>query len=123
MSKFVSGLLGTVALVASLGATQFAAGNDLRSNPAEIAAVAQTASVNRLNKTDRTASPAAILGSNTLTKVSASNDTSVVIRLPGHVSPQARLVPKTSSRPVACEAPASVLTDIAKQMASGRCVT
>jgi hypothetical protein len=123
MSKFASGVFGTVALAVTLGVAQLAVGSDLGGNPAAVAGAAQTNLVNRAAKTDRQAS-IAVAGGPTVTQLSALGDTSVVIRVPRQVSQQeGKLMDKISPRPVACEASASVLTAIAKHMESGRCIT
>lgn len=123
MSKFVSGILGAAALVASLGAAQFAVGHDLGKGP-EIAGAAQSSLVNRSAKADRPIGIAPAGGGTIVSKLASLDATSVVIRVPrAAAKTESKLQRKADRRPVACEAPASVLTEVAKLMESGRCVT
>jgi hypothetical protein len=142
MSNSGKGLLGAVALtLGALGAAQFAFGQDFAGTlQASISASNDDANraashydVNRVGKTDRaprqTNSPSS---TQTISvELSGLTDTSVVVRLP---LPQARrsLAPMTTpflttSSPkrlaVGCEPIVSVLTEIAKQLQPGRCVT
>lgn len=144
-------LIAATAVVLTAGAAQFASGHDLLSPLAgATAAVAnartsvsdvpatQMDHVNRAAKTDRMAIH---VGERAATRTfavrpSGLSNTSVLIRAPiaapgkeAHdVTPvrspvmlkSPSVAPKAT---VACEAPVSVLTDVAKQLAPGRCIT
>ena len=101
MSKFVSVIVGAAVMATSFGVAQLATGQDLYASTGSTIAINQADYVNRSAKTDRAAGAVSV----------SKNELS---RGEGKIS---------ARRPVACEAPASVLTDIAKQMASGRCIT
>jgi hypothetical protein len=132
-----------VALLCGVGgAVQFAAGRDLsgyaRSSPANF-----EASINRSAKTDRAAGVAGVpVQTRTISlPLYGLSDMSVLVRIP--VAREARngafapLVTKSGDRKtgsgdrktgdrklaVACEPVVSVLTEIAKQLQPGRCVT
>lgn len=124
MSKFVSGVVGAAALVSAFGMTQFAVGKSLVGKTQDLA-VAQSGMVNRAMKTDRDADVRPEGGKTFVTRISALSDTSVAIRIPKTGGNQESVVNsrKPSKRPVACEASASVLTEVAKLMESARCVT
>jgi hypothetical protein len=137
-SKIV--VLSALAAALSVGAVQFASGHDLT---AGLLRPASTSSlVNRSAKADR----AQVLPSVGQTKTIALHlsqfaDTSFLLRIPAAkvpaktagdsnnvaISPP-RLVIKTdggkdAKRPVACEPSVSILTEIAKSLQPGRCVT
>jgi hypothetical protein len=137
MSKVSSLVLGVVSGAAMFGAIQFASGNDLRAanlrgTIAESdTAVSTVAAVNRSGKGDRAEIAAKVDQGQTLSfKVHGLTDTSVLLRLAG---PAPKAQPETSkaiqieSRPrkatVACEPPVSMLTEVAKLLQPGRCVT
>jgi hypothetical protein len=129
-SKGISkGLFGAIALSLTFGAV--ASGRDLGQQGAGQVNVADasTASINRASKSDRGARVAgpAIQSQTVSLRLNDLANTSVLIRVP--------LVPDTRSRTpasrpmksgnatVACEPPVSVLTEIAKRLQPGRCVT
>ncbi|CCD97826.1 hypothetical protein [Bradyrhizobium sp. STM 3809] len=145
-------VLGTLAASAMLvGAMQFASGHDLASNlPARVFAgdrsnvgsaelSAMTASnVNRAAKSDRANVVADAAPTKTISiKLAAFADTTFLLRLPltnpgiaaGRSVPQGSQIISTenerrvSKHPVACEPSVSVLTEIAKRLQPGRCVT
>jgi hypothetical protein len=134
MSKVSSLVLGVVAGAAMFGAIQFASGNDLHGTLTDQDKVASN-TVNRSAKADR-ASLNTAQGdqqSQTLSfRVHGLSDTSVLLRLAGTPAPtknetvNTRAVPmnaKPQRAAVACEPPVSVLTDVAKLLQPGRCVT
>ncbi|NPU13975.1 hypothetical protein HL667_08220 [Bradyrhizobium sp. 83012] len=138
-------ILGTLAASGLLvGAMQFASGHDLASGlPVQAASQPQTASVvdnvNRANKTDRAAALVDSTRTQTVSiKLAAFADTSFLLRLPltGAATPGRQVAPPQGSqiitteterreakRPVACEPSVSVLTEIAKRLQPGRCIT
>jgi hypothetical protein len=131
MSQVFSGILGAIAVSLSFGAAQFAAGSDLRGQPD--AAPAQEVAVNRQAKADRADAPAVSLKTQTISvRVDGLSDTSVLVRVPvapirkearNDTPPAPRLSNRPVARTVACEPVVSVLTEVAKQLQPGRCVT
>jgi len=138
MSKMSSLVLGVVGGAAMFGAIQYASGNDLRKmsmdHDAAPPAISSAPAVNRIAKGDRASSAARIDHGQTLSfQVYGLSDTSVLLRLAGP-APEARS-DKTGAKAnapdgdlrkttmVACEPPVSMLTEIAKLLQPGRCVT
>jgi hypothetical protein len=141
MSQLAKAILGTIAVSLTFGAVQLALGRDLArpqdaagtsaTDPAATATA--TVTVNRAAKADRADAVVGSAPTRTISlRLDALSDTSVVIRLPvaKESDGQARNgspVPATKSQDrkatVACEPPVSVLTEIAKQLQPGRCIT
>jgi hypothetical protein len=140
MSQLSRAVFGTIAVSLSLGAAQLAAGRDLIGprNPAGTSQAVTSQAVNRVAKADRAD---AAVGSRAATqtislRLDALADTSVLIRLPAakaamdkaaidqvrNGSPAPSLT-KSGDRKVACEPPVSVLTEVAKRLQPGRCIT
>ncbi len=132
MSDLRTAILGVIAVSATFGAVQFASGHDLTSGLRAFSTAPQEG-VNRAVKADRVAGVAA---SRTPTQtisihVERVADTSVLVRIPRpqqarNTSPApapALIKPQEQKAAVACEPVVSVLTDIAKRMQPGRCVT
>jgi hypothetical protein len=130
MSQFSRGIFASLAVLLTLGAAQFALGRDL-SGDLQASAGTPVTAINRTAKADRAAA-AAVSPTPTQTislRLNGVSDTSVLVRIP-----VAQAANKGSSAPslfksgdgktaVACEPAVSVLTEIAKQLAPGRCVT
>jgi len=134
MSKIFSGILGTLAVSLSLGAAQYASGSDLVGLARQPAAVAPQATpqatINREAKADRADAPTNALQTKTISvSVDGLSDTSILVRVPvarkeaRNTSPAPVLTKKPVARTVACEPVVSVLTEVAKQLQPGRCVT
>jgi hypothetical protein len=130
MSQVFSGILGAIAVSLSFGAAQLASGSDLRGQ--QDATPAQEAAVNRQAKADRADAPAVSLKTQTISvRVEGLSDTSVLVRVPvvqtrkeaRNTPPAPRLSNQPVGRTVACEPVVSVLTEVAKQLQPGRCVT
>ena len=133
MSQKFNAIFAALALSGTLGAVQLASGHDL-SGLRQFASTAPVSNVNRTGKTDRGELRAAQNQTQTVTIRNVSlEDTSVVVRVPV-VTEAVRTRPAepakpASSRPgasktaVACEPPVSVLTEVAKLLQPGRCVT
>jgi hypothetical protein len=129
MSQIFKAILAALAITAAFGAVQFASGHDLTGRR-QLAATAPASDVNRAAKADRVALRAATGQSETITFRSVGlDDTSVVVRVPV-VKDEARNRPPAPAKPgatkkmtVACEPPVSVLTEVAKLLQPGRCVT
>jgi hypothetical protein len=132
-SKSISkGLFGAIALSLTFGAV--ASGRDLGQQGAAVqvnVADGSTASINRASKTDRNARVAgsAIRTQTVSLRLNDLANTSVLIRVP--LAPDTRsrtpasrqIQMKSGSATVACEPTVSVLTEIAKRLPPGRCVT
>jgi hypothetical protein len=133
MSKIFSGILGTLAVSLSLGAAQYASGSDLVGLARQSTAVAQPtpqATINREAKADRADAPTNALQTRTISvSVDGLSDTSILVRVPvarkeaRNTSPAPVLAKQPVARTVACEPVVSVLTEVAKQLQPGRCVT
>ncbi len=145
MSYMASGTLGAVAAVLALGAVhlEVAAGND-GLGPAQrgdasvtMPARAGEAVINDVDRSAKGDRETAISPAGGLTlsfKLPGLPDTSVMMRVPaGEAADALRKVPSSTtgsskgssagSRPVACEPVVSVLTDVAKRLEAGRCIT
>ena len=134
MSKIVSGILGTLAVSLSLGAAQYASGSDLvglaRQSTAVVSEVTAQATINREAKADRADAPANALQTRTISvSVDGLSDTSILVRVPvarkeaRNTSPAPILARQPVVRTVACEPVVSMLTEVAKQLQPGRCIT
>ena len=128
-------IFGALAASLTLGAVQFASGQDLAGRFEALTDPAG-ADINRAAKADRAANiPAAETPTRTiLFKVDSLADTSVLLRVPAakearNLAPApaatkpAERKPERNRMAVACEPPVSVLTEIAKLLQPGRCVT
>jgi hypothetical protein len=125
MSQIVRGIFGVIAVTGTLGVAQLAIGGDLGQPRLQEQAAAQA--VNRDGKADRGAvsqmssAPGQTYG---VTLVGQS----VLVRVPdaqvGQAGrPRAQQPAAAPRRMVACEPVVSVLTDVAKQLEPGRCMT
>jgi len=135
MSQLSKGIFGTIAVsltLGTLGAVQLAAGRDLaaKQDPATT-----SAAINRAAKADRadgavgSAAPTRTIS----LRLQALADTSVLIRLPvtqgtekearNNVPAPAAVKSQARKATVACEPPVSVLTEVAKRLEPGRCIT
>jgi hypothetical protein len=133
MSKIISGILGTLAVSLSLGAAQYASGSDLvgmaRESTAAATQAAPQASVNRDAKADRADAPTNALQTKTISvSVDGLSETSILVRVPvarkeaRNTAPPV-LTKQPLGRTVACEPVVSVLTEVAKRLQPGRCIT
>jgi hypothetical protein len=121
-------VFGVAAVSLTLGAVQFASGHDL---PAPTSSAKPGETVNRAGKEDRAAvaAPAAKVTRTIAFRPGDLPDTSVLVRIP--LTKQARDTARTplpirsgQSKPmVACEPVVSVLTEVARKLEPGRCVT
>lgn len=130
MFQVSAGVLGALAVVLPLGAVHLASGGDLAARDDMTTEV-----VDRALKSDRdTVRLPHKAGRTVSIRLESLPDTSIVFRIPESHRLEAgnrvtkrgsRRVPASShvKRTVACEAVVSVLTDIAKQLQPGRCVT
>jgi hypothetical protein len=133
MSKLAAGVLGAIAVSLTFGAVQFALGRDLsgRDLSGGVHPGTPAAAVNRAAKANRAAAvaPSAVPTQTIALHLRGFTDTSVVVRIPvaraarnGALAPS---LPKSGAgRPtIACEPVVSVLTEVAKRLPPGRCVT
>ena len=138
MSQIFKAFFAALAASATFGAVQFASGHDLMGRR-ELAATEPAGEINRAAKADRAALRAAPGRTETITIRNVGlDDTSVVVRVPVVQAPVVQAArghrggPEPSSgagqarrskMTVACEPPVSVLTEVAKLLQPGRCVT
>ena len=133
MSQISKAIFGALAISVACGAVQLAFGHDLTGSP-EIASAAPETGVNRAAKADRDAVKIAPQSQTIALRLDDLPDTSVLVRVPaGRESlkdearnrPAAPSMMKSGDRKnaVACEPVVSVLTDVAKLLQPGRCVT
>jgi hypothetical protein len=148
MSRLTTGILGAIALSLVSGAAQLALGHDMGRDFAAMARdIAPTLNpsrdlsqssqakssgpgssmVNRMAKSDRAASqPGRSARTRTvLLRLNGFADTSFLLRIPvaDRTSSPPRARPGVRNPTVACEPVVSVLTEVAKRLEPGRCVT
>ena len=125
-------VFGAAALAVSVGVAQLAAGGDLRQSQPEARAELQSAfvTVNRTAKADRASSGAVAPGLTFAVRPIDAAASSYLVRIPVVASSEAPRPAPTrpaqipSGKPmVACEPVVSMLTDVAKLLQPGRCVT
>ena len=150
MSGLTTGISGAIALVLISGAAQFAMGRDLSGDASRLPSPRQSLSsdlpsnfhapdlvaVNRGTKADRATGPsgAPALSQTISLKLEGVADMSVLVRTVLVRTPAAGAAPSPSTasspakpdirRPmVACEPMVSALTEVARRLQPGRCVT
>jgi len=139
MSQIFKAILGALAVTTTLGAVQLAFGQDLTEGLAgRFQALSEprgATEINRTTKGDReaivpsTAGPARTV----LMKVDSLADTSILIRIPIEKEAKNEQPTQPSAKPpgkggakrmtIACEPVVSVLTEVAKLLQPGKCVT
>lgn len=132
MSQIYKIILAGLAVSGTFGAVQLASGHDLIGGR-QLASTEPAGGINRGAKADRVAFKAAQSKTETITIRSVGlPDTSVVVRVPVAQMPAPQTMrnrpepatkPDAPKRVVACEPPVSVLTEVAKLLQPGRCVT
>ena len=140
MSQIQKVFLGAVAIAATLGAVQSASGHDLADRSQAVADksshslnYAPSHNVNRTGKADRLAEikPAPVPTRTVSMRLNDLADTSVLLRVPavvetGNAKPPVLLQNQKRIRTkptIACEPMVSSLTEVAKLLQPGRCVT
>jgi hypothetical protein len=143
MSQLSRGIFAAIAVSLTCGAVQFASGRDFTRGPQDTVSAPESAiniTINRAAKADRAARVAAsAVPTQTISlRLEALSDTSVLVRVPAakEAGQEARngSSPPSSPAPagtksgdrkmaVACEPVVSVLTEVAKLLQPGRCVT
>jgi hypothetical protein len=137
MSQTSRGIFAAAAIMLTMGAVPLALGRDLsgglqdRLNALKYSVDTPATEVNRTAKTDRAAAVARPeLPTRTISlPVNGVSDTSVLVRIPlAQAARSGAAAPSWTrsgdgKRAVACEPVVSVLTDVAKRLEPGRCVT
>jgi hypothetical protein len=135
MLPVTGGLLGAAAVSLTFGAVQFASGHDLSERLQAFALTGASStlseSINRGAKGDRMAPASAAVAPTRTISIRLDNlsDTSIVVRIP--LALESRIAPApppmTGRDPrkltAACEPMVSTLTEVAKLLQPGRCVT
>ena len=128
MSQLSNGIFIALAVSATLGAAQLASGHDL-AGLRQVASAVPEEGINRAAKADRAATKVAPGQNRTIAfRPDSLADTSVLVRVPvvkeeARNRPVAPVKSGKSKNAVACEPPVSVLTEVAKLLEPGRCVT
>ena len=136
MSQITNGIIVAVAATVTFGAVQLASGHDLAGLRQLASTTPVAAGINRAAKADRAPAIKAAPGQASTIAFHPGDlaATSVLVRVPvvknqakDQTSDQARNRPAAPAKPVAktiaCEPPVSVLTEVAKLLQPGRCVT
>ena len=129
MSRITKTLFGAAALSLMLGAVQFASGRDLGAATGIDPAAPALATINRDAKTDRAARVATstVVMRTVALPLNGLPEMSVLVQVPvaQATSTTGSLLVKPGSvtKTVACEPMVSVLTEVAKQLQPGRCIT
>jgi hypothetical protein len=130
MSQLSRAIMAAVAVSLTFGAVQFALGRDLNGIGQSVADPSQSA-INRTAKSDRAvrASTPGVQMQTISLKLAGMADTSFLVRVPvAQAARDGAAAPSwtrsgNGKRVVACEPVVSVLTEIARQLQPGRCVT
>jgi hypothetical protein len=128
MSQILKAFLGAVAITLTLGAVQLASGHDLV-NRWQAVPEQPSNIVNRAGKTDRLADlkPFAVPTKTVSLRLNDLADTSVSLRFPSALARNNKpptLLRNQSRKPtLACEPVVSALTEVARLLPPGRCVT
>jgi hypothetical protein len=128
MSQISKAVLGAVAIILTLGAVQFASGHDL-ANHWQALSDQPSQTVNRAGKADHLADrkPFAIPTKTVSLRLNDLADTSVLLRIPSvqtsAIKPSTLLRNQSRKPTLACEPMVSSLTEVARLLPPGRCVT
>jgi hypothetical protein len=128
MSQISKSVLGAIAITLTLGAVQFASGHDLV-NRWQAAAGQQSHIVRHPGKADRLADPKPLAATMETVSLRLNDlaDTSVLLRIPSAQDRTTKppMPPQNQSRKptLACEPVVSMLTEVARFLQPGRCVT
>ncbi len=123
------GILCASAVSLTFGAVQLASGRDLggvsQAPVLQVSLLSAGAGINRAAKADRLAGVlASVRRTQTISlRLDGLSDTSVLVRVPVAHPARDTSFAKPGDRKVACEPVVSVLTEVAKQLEPGRCVT
>ena len=129
MSQIHKGIFGAFAIALMFGAAQLAFGHDLTAGKSGAPAAPGT-DINRAAKADRAPVPLSQFATRTIAlQPDGLDDTSVLVRVPvpkearNRSTPPSGMKSRDTKTAVACEPPVSVLTEVAKLLQPGRCVT
>jgi hypothetical protein len=125
MSQIRKAIFGSLAVALTLGAVQLAFAHDLIGGRQATAAAPETG-VNRAAKADRATVPVSPMQTQTIAlRLKEVADTSVLVRVPvpSRPVPPSMTKSRDTKTAIACEPPVSVLTEVAKLLQPGRCVT
>ncbi|MBR0825375.1 hypothetical protein JQ596_07495 [Bradyrhizobium manausense] len=129
MSQISKAFFGAVAVTLTLGAVQLASGHDL-ADRWQAVADKPSHNVNRAGKADRVADPkpSAVPTRTVSMRLNDLKDTSVLLRVPavietGNAAKSPTLLQRNRKPTIACEPVVSSLTEVAKLLQPGRCVT
>jgi hypothetical protein len=129
MSQIAKGIFAVVAVSLTFGAVQLAFGQDLKNRFRSLASASEE-TVNRSAKADRLARAAASSAATQTVafRVDRFPTTSILVRVPAKAASSTvpgviRINDERKAATVACEPVVSVLTEIAKSLQPGRCVT
>ena len=129
MSQISKVIFGSLAAFLAFGAVQFATGQEFAGR---FQAVSEPTGIdiNRAGKADREANVPAAAPTRTISlKADSMTDTSVLVRVPAKEARNLQPAPtkqaprKPDRKMVACEPTVSVLTEVAKLLQPGRCIT
>lgn len=130
MSHIHKGILAAIAIALTCGASQFAAGEDLTVGMRSAQAPEQ--GVNRTAKTDRAAITAEPVAPTKTVSIHVDRfpETSILVRIPakhearGNATQAPVQLKSGAAKPaVGCEPVVSVLSEMAKQLPPGRCIS
>jgi hypothetical protein len=125
----IKGVLCASAVALTSGAVQFASGRDLGSlsqaSVPQVALLSAGVGIDRTAKGDRAGSTSVSAGrTQTIAlRLEGLSDTSVLVSVPVAHAARDTSFGKAGDRKMACEPVVSVLTEVAKQLEPGRCVT
>jgi hypothetical protein len=128
MSQISKAAFGAIAITLTLGAVQLASGHDLV-NRWQAASGQPSHTVRHLGKADRLTNlkPSAAPVKTVSLRLNDLADTSVLLRIPSvqvrTTKPPTLLRNQSRKPPLACEPVVSALTEVAKRLEPGRCVT
>ena len=129
MSNLIKGIFGAAAVLLTLGAVQFASGHD-RVSALQAPSRNPATGVNRAAKADRVGVTLVALPAHTISfQPYGLAATSVMVRIPltnevrGPAGTHTLFKSGQDKPMVACEPMVSVLTEVAKKLQPGRCVT
>ena len=135
---FGKAIFGAIAVSLTLGAVQLASGHDLNDRWPAVSDAPTTAISSAINRSSKADRADVVAGSREQTRtvsmrLESLSDTTVLVRVPvvktpetdARNGPAARSLFQSGSRKaaVACEPMVSVLTEVAKRLQPGRCVT
>jgi hypothetical protein len=123
-SQIMTGSLAALTIVFTLGVAQFAVGGDLSSGKSEPVSIEHQ--IDRTGKGDRSSGAVRVVPGKTIAvQLQGEPTSSILVRVPGPTGDAHKPDPVKSSRKsiLACEPVVSALTEIARHLEPGRCIT